>query len=229
MLQLLDWAQLPITYDEWTAKVNAQHELFTTCTLLPGVFKLLLHLSSETASVVYIAIASSSSSKSFKLKTDHLPDITSAIAEELRVFGDDAAMSEKKKKPMPDLFLLALERINARLEAGGREVKPDECLVFEDSVAGVEAGRRAGMRVCWVPHKGLREVWRGQERMVLDGRTEGVDNDHTIATSLDREKKEKKSNDQNHLRSEDGRAEMLASLEEFDYEQYGIRLRQDCV
>ncbi|HTC83947.1 MAG TPA: HAD family hydrolase [Rhizomicrobium sp.] len=41
-------------------------------------------------------------------------------------------------KPAPDLFLHAAEKLG---------VRPDECLVLEDSVNGVVAGRAAGMRV----------------------------------------------------------------------------------
>jgi HAD superfamily hydrolase (TIGR01509 family) len=40
-------------------------------------------------------------------------------------------------KPSPDLFLLAAERMG---------VLPDACIVYEDSDAGIEAARRAGMR-----------------------------------------------------------------------------------
>ncbi len=38
-------------------------------------------------------------------------------------------------KPAPDVFLLAAERLN---------LLPQECVVFEDSTAGIEAARRAG-------------------------------------------------------------------------------------
>lgn len=41
-------------------------------------------------------------------------------------------------KPAPDLFLFAAERMGAQ---------PEDCLVIEDSRAGVEAGKAAGMRV----------------------------------------------------------------------------------
>jgi HAD superfamily hydrolase (TIGR01509 family) len=41
-------------------------------------------------------------------------------------------------KPAPDLFLHAASRMNAL---------PGECLVIEDSIAGVQAARAAGMRV----------------------------------------------------------------------------------
>ena len=45
-------------------------------------------------------------------------------------------------KPAPDVFLLAAERLG---------VKPEECLVLEDSKAGVIAGSSAGAKVIMVP------------------------------------------------------------------------------
>ena len=136
-------------------------------------------------------------------------------------------MSEARKKPMPDVFLLALEKINAHLRHEGGEVKPEECLVFEDSVAGVEAGRKAGMRVCWVPHKGLREVWRGREEKVLAGKSEKDDYKEGTSARSDKEQRDMRSEERNHLWSEDGWAEMVMSLEEFDYANYGIRLKNN--
>lgn len=48
----------------------------------------------------------------------------------------------KNGKPGPDVFLLAAERLG---------VKPEECLVLEDSKAGVIAGSTAGTKVIMVP------------------------------------------------------------------------------
>lgn len=45
-------------------------------------------------------------------------------------------------KPEPDVFLRAAEALGAA---------PEKCLVLEDSVNGVKAGRAAGMTVCMVP------------------------------------------------------------------------------
>ncbi|MEC7861597.1 MAG: HAD family phosphatase [Verrucomicrobiota bacterium] len=42
----------------------------------------------------------------------------------------------KNSKPAPDLFLLAAEKMN---------VRPHKCLVFEDSLLGIEAAKNAGM------------------------------------------------------------------------------------
>jgi beta-phosphoglucomutase family hydrolase len=43
----------------------------------------------------------------------------------------------KNSKPDPEIFLLAAERLG---------VNPDDCLVFEDALVGVEGAHRAGMK-----------------------------------------------------------------------------------
>ena len=48
----------------------------------------------------------------------------------------------ENSKPAPDVFLLAAERLG---------VKPENCLVLEDSKAGVIAGSSAGAKVIMVP------------------------------------------------------------------------------
>ena len=180
--------------------------------------ELLDTLSKKTQPAVRLAIASSASSKSFALKTGHLYSITSPIPERNRVLGDDPLISDVRKKPAPDIFLLALKRLNAQMGQDEREVKPEECLVFEDSVAGVEAGRRAGTRVCWVPHQGLREVYRGKEERVLSGKSDGDE----IDSPIDERIRDKREKEVGHIRSEDGWAEMRTTLVDFDYARYGL-------
>lgn len=46
-------------------------------------------------------------------------------------------------KPSPECFNNALEKLNG---IGEQKIKPDECLVIEDSIAGIEAAKAAGMR-----------------------------------------------------------------------------------
>lgn len=46
-----------------------------------------------------------------------------------------------KGKPAPDIYLAA---------AGALHVEPERCLVFEDIVHGIQAGKAAGMKVCAV-------------------------------------------------------------------------------
>lgn len=45
-------------------------------------------------------------------------------------------------KPAPDVYLLAAERLG---------VRPDRCLVFEDSLAGLQAAKAAGMTAVVIP------------------------------------------------------------------------------
>jgi len=90
----------------------------------------------------------------------------------LMIRGDDPRLPEGKGKPAPDIFLLALRALNESLAASGQpEIHPEECLVFEDSVPGVEAGRRAGMQVAWCPHQGVLGAYKGREASVLAGLT----------------------------------------------------------
>ena len=57
---------------------------------------------------------------------------------EVLTTGDEVA----RGKPAPDIFLLCAERLNAA---------PHECLVLEDSEAGIRAAHAAGMRAIMVP------------------------------------------------------------------------------
>lgn len=47
-------------------------------------------------------------------------------------------------KPAPDIYLAVAKAL---------QVNPDKCLVFEDIIAGIQAGKNAGMRVCAVEDK----------------------------------------------------------------------------
>jgi len=211
---------LPITLDEWTTKVDSQREVFRKSRPLPGVPELLANLAWKTATPVRIALASSASRPNFAIKTSQIPFVSEAFPEHHRVFGSDEAMQGQNKKPAPDIFLLALHQVNGELTEGERKILPQECLVFEDSIAGVEAGRRAGMRVVWVPHEGLREVYKGHEDRVLEGKTE--ESGHQVG-AINMEIGAK--GNQGPLRSHDGDAQMLTSLEDFPYCDYGIHLK----
>ncbi|KAI9769110.1 MAG: Pseudouridine-5'-phosphatase [Geoglossum simile] len=221
-LRLLAWSKLPLTCEEWKSQFQAHRELFQKSKALRGVPELLSTLSQRTSPPVYIALASSSERDFFGLKTSHLPAITGALPDAYRVFGDDADMAGKRKKPAPDIFGLALQRVNSALKAGEEPIKPEECLVFEDSIAGVEAGRKAGMRVVWVPHPGLLEVCRGHEQLILAGATEPDGQDEAKIEPMTPVPGQGELRDR--VRSEDGWAEMLTSLEDFPYDHYRIRL-----
>jgi len=81
------------------------------------------------------AIASSS----LKAELEHKLQRSSLLSHfPVRVAGDEVAAG----KPQPDVFLEAARRL---------DVAPADCLVVEDSIMGVMAGRAAGMSVVFVP------------------------------------------------------------------------------
>ncbi|KAL1870155.1 hypothetical protein Daus18300_005219 [Diaporthe australafricana] len=213
-----NWANLPISNEDYMAQYSAlQREHFPNAKALPGVERLLEDLGrtrywdvagdKKEGKRVHIALATSSHSGNFALKTAHLTDLFSVFQSPHRVLGDDKRIQPGRGKPLPDIYLLALDTVNSTLPEGEAPIKPEECLVFEDSVPGVEAGRRAGMRVVWCPHPGLKEQYAGREGEVLAGRTgeAGVGVDEHQLGEID-----------------DGWAQYLVDLVDFPYHTYGI-------
>ncbi|KAI5292246.1 hypothetical protein KEM52_006512 [Ascosphaera acerosa] len=221
-----DWAQLPISIEEYSrqvAELQAQH--FPHCAPLPGAVELLHNLASTaaTSTPVHIALATSSTERNYHLKTDHLQSLFSLFPPSRRVVGDDPRIGHGRGKPLPDIYLLALETINSELRADGKpEIKPQECLVFEDSVPGVEAGRRAGMQVAWVPMAGLLNEYRGREDEVLAGRI-GAYQEADLPV-LDKPEEWRRASPGKVGEVGDGFGRLFNSLENFPYESYGMNI-----
>ena len=207
------WANLPISREQYGQEQKAEQRVrFPECRPLPGVERLLSDLGrARTAGDghrVGIALATSSERANYDLKTSR--PATRAVLDLIpaahRVLGDDARVRKGRGKPAPDIYLVALQSINDGLLEGVPKIEPRECLVFEDSVIGVEAGRRAGMRVVWVPHQKLAAEYVGREREVLAGRLGLVDIGDPEQSG----------------EADDGWAEQLPSLEDFPYDKFGI-------
>jgi len=102
--------------------------------IFPGVHELV----QETATSYPLAIASGALRHEIELILEqaglrkHFSHITSA---------EDVT----RGKPDPQPFLHALQGLN-RLQRG-QEIAPEACLVIEDSIPGIRAGKAAGMRV----------------------------------------------------------------------------------
>lgn len=213
---LSTFRDLPITPDQFTTRyVELQRKLFPTCKPLPGVTQLLRTL---LGAGIEIAVATSSNSTSYRFKSEHLEEeIFGYFPPGQIVKGDDPRISAGQGKPAPDIYETALETINVRRRNEGKdEITALECLVFEDAVLGVEAGRRAGMRVVWVPHQGLLEVYKGREEEVLAGLCE----EHAADTgNIPIKGKVGKLGD--------GWGELRDSLVGFDYLKYGIQVADE--
>lgn len=68
------------------------------------------------------------------------------------------ACEVNRGKPAPDVYLKAARKLG---------VKPEECLVFEDIVAGIMAGKNAGMSVCAV-EDGYSMFQKEEKRQAAD-------------------------------------------------------------
>ncbi len=74
-----------------------------------------------------------------------------------------AAEDVDRGKPDPEGYVAALAALNREVVP---PLAPPDCLVIEDTVAGIEAARGAGMRCLAVAHTYLRERLTGADRVV---------------------------------------------------------------
>lgn len=137
--------QLPLTIEEYIlARSKILYPLYPQAQAMPGAVELVNYFTQQN---VPQAIASSSFRENFEQKTrNHQPWL-----QPIKVFtlGDDQELTNSK--PAPDIFLLTAQRLNTA---------PETCLVFEDSVAGMQAAITAGMSVVVVPDPALnRELF----------------------------------------------------------------------
>ncbi|KAM3426304.1 hypothetical protein MY4824_010026 [Beauveria thailandica] len=206
------WAKLPISREQFAHELREQLRLdFPRSKPLPGAGELVSRLSlaqSATGNNIVLAMASSTKTHSYELKASspEVKQVLDFFHPDKRVLGDDPRLRQGQGKPAPDIYLLALQIINSTERGGGKAIEPEECLVFEDSVAGVEAGRRAGMRVVWVPHPDVAVEYQARQKEVLAGRTGMFEiGDDWQLGAID-----------------DGLAECIPSLQHFNYDKYGI-------
>ncbi|MGF1499905.1 MAG: HAD-IA family hydrolase [Elainellaceae cyanobacterium] len=127
---------LPITPSDYLQHKQALIEqIYPRAQPKPGAVRLVQHLHRHS---IPTAIATSTSQQPFRLKITQHQDWFDGF--DCIVMGDDPDVHAGK--PAPDIFLLAAQRLGAR---------PTQCLVFEDSLAGIAAARAANMTVVAVP------------------------------------------------------------------------------
>ena len=62
----------------------------------------------------------------------------------------------EKSKPAPDIYLTAAHKL---------KVNAEKCLVFEDIIPGIMAGKNAGMKVCAVADKYSEGDWESKKKL----------------------------------------------------------------
>ena len=124
---------LPCTVEEIKADWNQMAwEMYRTRVMpKPGAIDFLEHCKKQN---IKLGIATSNSRPivDMVLKEREIASYFSCI-----MTGCEA----KKGKPAPDVYLLTAQQL---------QVAPEKCLVFEDIVSGILAGKAAGMEVCAV-------------------------------------------------------------------------------
>lgn len=101
--------------------------------LLPGAIEVLENLKKLN---VLISLGSASKNSISVLRKTGIYDYFDAIVD---------GNSVSKAKPNPEVFLAGAKRLNLR---------PEECLVFEDAEAGCQAAKSANMKVIGIGDKG---------------------------------------------------------------------------
>jgi len=99
---------------------------------------------------IKVAVISSSKNCLYILKKANIDNLFDVI-----ITGNDI----KRGKPHPDVFLLAIERLN---------LSPKQCVVFEDAVLGAEAAKMAGIRCVGVDRYNNPERLRGADLVIAD-------------------------------------------------------------
>ncbi|KOG98284.1 haloacid dehalogenase superfamily protein DI49_3337 [Saccharomyces eubayanus] len=163
-MKVIEHYGLPITLKEYEERnISLQSLKWGTCEFLPGAFDLLKYLKSKG---IPIALCTSSNKSKFLGKTSHLShgfDLFDAI-----VTGDDPRIPKGRGKPFPDVWQLGLKELNEKYHT---DIKPDECMVFEDGIPGVQSGKAFGAHVIWVPHPEAHAVL-GDTKTLLAGKGE---------------------------------------------------------
>ena len=101
--------------------------LILTAQAMPGSESLVTRCHQNN---IPMALVTSSSSESLKIKTAHHKWMNLFS---IKVLGDDKLLA--KGKPAPDPYLLAAEKLN---------IAPQECWAVEDSISGVHSALKAG-------------------------------------------------------------------------------------
>ncbi len=129
--KILDWAEVSISQKEFDRHTKEKNEEYlsyvnemTTNDILPGVHRFITMVKDKGYP---IALGSASKNAPTILSKVGLLDLFDTIVD---------GNSVKKAKPDPEVFLIAAHNLN---------VPPQNCIVFEDSQAGIKAANIAGM------------------------------------------------------------------------------------
>lgn len=128
---ILKWGKVNLSQDEFMEQMALKNDNYlsyiasmTKKDLLPGVSNLIDYLSENN---IPFALGSASKNARIILEKTGLIQKFDAVVD-----GNDVTIA----KPNPEVFLIAASKL---------KIKPGNCIVFEDSVAGIQAANAAEM------------------------------------------------------------------------------------
>jgi HAD superfamily hydrolase (TIGR01509 family) len=101
---------------------------------------------------IKIAMASSATIDDINFILSHVP-----VRNDFNAIIDGSRVS--KSKPNPQIFLKAAEELNTR---------PEDCVVFEDSIAGIKAANDAGMKVIGITTANTADKLQPSDLIIAD-------------------------------------------------------------
>lgn len=129
---ILDMGKITLTKDRKEALAGRKNDWFVEyietmkpSEIFPGVRQLITAIRNKG---IKVALASSSKNAPRVIELLGIADLFDVVVDGSMIIDT---------KPDPEIFLLCAQKLN---------VKPADCLVFEDAEAGVEAAIRAGMK-----------------------------------------------------------------------------------
>lgn len=129
--KILEWGNVKLSQDKFMEQMSMKNDNYLTyiCSMtkkdiLPGVGSMIDYLSEN--SIPFALGSASKNARTILEKTDLIQRFNAVVD------GNDVS----KAKPNPEVFLIAAEKIN---------IPTENCIVFEDSVAGIQAANIAKM------------------------------------------------------------------------------------
>jgi len=138
---ILEWGDVKLSQDEFMEQMALKNDNYlsyissmTKKDILPGVSNVIDYLSEKN---IPFALGSASKNARIILEKTGLNTQFNAVVD-----GNDVS----KAKPNPEVFLVAASKLG---------VEPENCVVFEDSVAGIQAANSAEMTSVGIGEKNV--------------------------------------------------------------------------
>ncbi len=139
--KILGWAKITKTAEEKQVLATKKNEWYVAMItkmkpeeILPGAAAFLSALKNAGYK---LALGSASKNSEIILKKTNIYEFFDVIIDGNKV---------SKSKPDPEVFLTGAKELG---------LKPDQCVVFEDAIAGVEAAKNGGMKVIGIGEPGI--------------------------------------------------------------------------